>query len=182
MTFSYPNADLGLIIKSYQKDGCNYHIEYLDGSINDYVCYDDKEESRIVSTMFEQAIKRQEMYDIDEYGSKIAIFLGLKIGFLVSFVLAFEEKNVTMEMVMFTLAFISSRIKNKNFKMRQELLKYKCFLELVKDKNVLDNPSIEDLDSEFDKIYCAPIDINTLDKHSYSDIKRIYKKYKKREK
>ncbi len=181
MTFSYPEADLGVIIKSYQKDGCNYHIEYLDGSFNDYVCYDDKEESRIVSIMFEQAIKRQEMYNIDEYELKIAVFQGLKMGCLVSFVLAYEEKNITMEIVMFILAFISSRIKNKNFKIKQELYKYKYFLEMVKDKNYLDNPEIED-ENKFDKIYSSPININTLDKHSCGDIKRIYKKYKKREK
>lgn len=181
MTFSYPDADLGQIIKSYRANGDNYHIEYLDGSVNDYICSDKDEERKILGIMFEQAIKRQEMFNEDDYNFKTELWRAVKISGLVSFALSFTQKHFTASLITILLTLFASQMKYANNTVKKELYKYKYFLEMVKDKNYSDNPEIED-ETEFDKIYYSPININTLDNYEYSDIKRIYKKYKKREK
>ena len=66
----------------------------------------------------------------------------------------------------------------KMHKRNYELLKYQYYLEMYLSGYFNDNPEVLNK-LEFDKIYQIPLTINTLDKYSYGDIKRVWKKYTK---
>ena len=55
-----------VIIKRYEKDGREYKIEYLDGSVATYICPDDEHEQFIIDTMLEQLNDISSMQNYDK--------------------------------------------------------------------------------------------------------------------
>ncbi len=178
MTFAYPGADLDKIIKFYEIDGVNYHVEYMDGSTNDYVCYDQNEEQRLIETMIYQAIIRQKMTLLFKDFSRetfTAILHSILLGAMA--ISAFSHSNnITTIFGLMNFVLFASSI--KMHKRNYELLKYQYYLEMYLSGYFNDNPEVLNK-LEFDKIYQIPLTINTLDKYSYGDIKRVWKKYTK---
>lgn len=178
MTFTYPEADLSKIIKFYQVHGVNYHVVYMDGSVNDYICYNKNEEQRLVETMIGQAMNRQIMMVLfKDYSQKAftALLHSVLIGAMAISV-NLHSNNMTLILGLINTALATFDI--KKLKQRFELLKYQYYLEMYLNGYLCDNPeALNDL--EFDKIYQKPLTINTLDQYSYGDIKRVWKKYAK---
>lgn len=177
MTFSYDGTDLSTIIKKYEQNGSNYSIEYLDGSMNNYVCYNTEEEDNIKKLMIEQLKERQDNINLDElYKLKNIEFLASIIGALGSSVF---YNNKEYFLALLTFIFLTVNLKgyrNKNKKVK-ELKKAKLFLEMIGDLEKVNQSQILKI-IEFDNIYQKELNINTLDEFNYYDVKRIYNKLK----
>lgn len=179
MNFSYNGADLSKIIRMYKRDQNEYLIEYLDGSFNRYISYKTEEEERIKKQMLEQAKQRAELFDYSflkffdnaYFVSSLMSITGLGFSLI---------KNETDFKFFWSVALIISMCKfTHTGKKIQELEKYKLFLELIQELGEEElNSSKYTKCYEFDNLYAKKLDIGSLDSFTYSDIKRIYKKYK----
>lgn len=181
MTFACLESDISRIIKSFSVDGYNYTIIYLDGSISQYICYNENEKIRLTKIMLEQAIYRQENIN-EEHLIKI-----MQTGYanaLLSMILGgiyLVNINTIGTIVFMLISLIELRVSIGSHSKLNELKKYKLFLEMAKNLDSINQSRILKC-IEFENIYQIPLDITTIDEYSYSDIKRIYKEYKLLEK
>lgn len=179
MNFSYDGADTSKLIKRYKKDGNNYTIEYLNGDISTFYSTGDNDEQNIMNTMIEQIIERQDKIDIISINN--LKHLGVCTSLFSAVMLYANIIHENRELLLPILGLISGIIISKNeSKKIKELKKYKLFLEMTKD-NPMRKVDDEWLDYiEFDKLYQIPLNVNTVDDYSYSDIKLLSKKMKEK--
>lgn len=176
MTFTHDDADLSRVIRKYIREGYNYHVEYLDNSIDNYVCYDECEELNIVNIMIEQALERQEKMSMESLAEvKNMSTMASLLGAFSSGVFFKNGKQglALLSFIALTAGISTSKSKTK---MLKELKKYQMFLNVISDipYNELEEKWIEYIKT--DKLYTQPFDINHLDNHSYSTVKSFYKK------
>lgn len=53
MTFTYLDADISKIIKSFSVDSYDYTVIYLDGSVSQYTSYNENEKLRLTKIMLD---------------------------------------------------------------------------------------------------------------------------------
>lgn len=179
MTFTYDSADLSKTIKDFYRDGMVYNVNYLDGSSSNYVCSSEKEEARIKDLMIEQAIDREGMMKIKDV--ELLKNLNITAAFVsslgVSMMANYEQYVLSTLLVGGTIFTLYQSRKSK--RQLYELKKYKLFLEMNEDM-VRTNKTVPLEIMEHDKIYQAPLGINTLDSYSYGEVKRLYKEFYKK--
>lgn len=174
MTFTYIEADLRKIIKSYFRDGCNYEVEYLDGSIAKYYCSNELEESRLENLMLKQALERQEKVNVKEMEvykelSRIAAYLSS-----IACVLSIEEQKSVFALILGILCISSIKEFREKREMLNELKKYQIYIDIMdRIKEVNESELLKCI--EFDNYYQIPLNLGTLDNYSLNDIKRIRK-------
>lgn len=177
MNFTYAHADLSTTIKNYTRNGNYYKIEYLDGTFKEYVSEDNEEEKNILNTMTKQAIDRQEQMTIKDADNSIFISSAGTILFTAASFTLLQESQYVFSAITAAAMLTAGAITTECIKTKYELQKYKMFLEMA---NKMTHEELDQNWSRFigkDKIYDAPININTLDKKSYSLVKSFYKKY-----
>lgn len=179
MTFTYYGADLSTTIKNYSKDGYSYHIEYLDGNSYGYDCYDEHESERLDRLMIEQALDRQGVL-LNDNGLRIKKGLSITGIVISTCALTFFSNNsqIVLAAMALTGTFYAMMETRKSNVRLKELKKYKMFLDMHED---LYRVNESDLLTEIepDRIYQTSLEINNIDKYSYSDMKVIYKKFNK---
>ena len=173
MTFTYDDADLSKTIACFWNDGNRFNIFYLDDSKSTYISYSEDEKEKIQNIMINQAKDRQKAYDIMKLNGKNK--LNLLLVFLLSFFTVVEtinEKKLNLPEILqiiivggFTNSYLINRTQLK------ELKKYKMFLEII-DK-------LDEINSDCGE-KCLPLEINTIDEFSYSEIKSYYKQYRQK--
>lgn len=183
MNFSYGGADLSKIIKRYNRNQNEYLIEYLDGSIYSYISYEDNEEEKIKKQMLEQAKQRDELFErrFLHFTDNAYLVSNLISISGLGFSLIKDEND--FKFFWLIALIISMRKFKQTGKKIQELEKYKLFLELIEGlgEEELNSPTYTKC-YEFDNFYAEKLDIGSLDSFNYSDIKRVYKKYKSKAK
>jgi len=177
MNFTYEGADFGKTIKKFYKEGNGFYIEYLDNSFSYYTCYNEKEEQRIIDIMMKQAVERDENINLTKFEIKKICSLVAAIISLFGTITAFENNKQAYFLILMTLSAIVINEYKTTSKEIKELKKYKLFLELAPNLKEVNDPELLKC-IEFDKIYQKHFDITTLDEHSYSQVKTIYKAYK----
>lgn len=177
MNFTYEGADWGKVIKNFSNEGNNFRIEYLDNSVSSYTCSNENERQRIIGIMIEQAIVRDENFDLTKLEIRRICSLVATAVSLFGTLTAFKNSKQVYFLALMTLsACVINEFKTTNKEIK-ELKKYKLFLELASNlKEVNDSELLKCI--EFDKIYQKHFDITTLDDHSYNQVKAIYKAYK----
>lgn len=179
MNFSYDGADLSKTIRRYKRNGNEHFIEYLDRTFDIYISYEDDEEEKIKKQILEQVKQRAELFDYRFLNFTDSTYL---VGSFISLAgLGFSLIKNENDFKFFWLValIISMRKFSQTGKKIQELEKYKLFLELIEKLGEEElNSSKYTKCYEFDNFYAKKLDIGSLDSFTYSDIKRIYKKYK----
>lgn len=175
MTFTYDGADLAITIKNYKKNGNCYHVEYLDGTTSDYVCYDDNESQRLEGIMVNQALDRQGMMNIEKIEKTrnvdcaCAVLTSLYTSFL------YNQNKFTLCTLMLVNTGAWIHFARSNTTKVNELKKYKLFLEMYEDLSRVNEVELLS-DIEPDHIYQIPLTISHVDDYSYRQMKSLYKK------
>ena len=175
MTFTHDKANLSETIWRYEKEDDSYKITYLDGSESSYISNRENEPELIEQTMINQAIERQNEIPIERVKMNQKFYT---TGIFISAV-AFQllGDNETVLSTLPIIGGISSIVlANKERKRKQELKKYKMFLEIYKDLPKVNESKLLEV-VEPDHMYQIPLNINNLDKYSYGEMKIIYKKF-----
>lgn len=172
MTFTYDGADLSTTIKTFSREGCNYHITYLDGSESHYYCSSEDEEERLYSLLLDQVLKRDENMQLKEIELSKEI---LKITMLLSSYL-FVLSTVEQESLYSLISILAGIFSIKNYRERRrkinELKKYKIFVDIMdRIKEVRESELLKCV--EFDTFYQIPLKLTHLDEYTLGDMKRI---------
>ena len=177
MTFIDNIEDESSTIREYFKDGYNYSIEYLDGSISEYYSCSNKEEDKIKSKMIDQAISRQNRINLKslKFAKNRSQYLSL-LSCLCSLICMSKNEQELGFAMFLILAYNLYNYIARNQKLR-ELKKYKLFLELTDNLDTVNSSSyMKNIDP--DNIFQAPLDINTVDDFTYRNVKMLYNNYK----
>ena len=174
MTFTYEGADLSTTIKKVSKNGFNYHVEYMDGSENNYYCSNASEYEKLMNLMLAQIKLREEKMNLETLNFKQTI---VRFVFLLSNylnVLAISRQKDLISLISILIAIISLKDLNDVRKKIAELKKYRLFIDMMDElKTVNESELLECV--EFDHMYQIPLDIYHIDEYSYGDMKRIRK-------
>lgn len=177
MNFIANKEDLSKTIKSYKSTGNNYKVVYMDGSEANFYCSDENFGNQLRETMIKQAIERQKTFNIDFYdkiGSLYTALLMVDLGVLWPTLAYGDAASASLVLVALASTTVASVKVNKKIR---ELKKYKLFLEMVDDIELINSSDI--LKSiEFENIYLKPFDIDTLDDYTYGEVKTIHKELK----
>ena len=156
MNFCYEGAELDKIIKRYKKDGNEYTILYMDGSVSSYFSNEENEENIIKEKMIEQAKERDAVYNLNQLQpvtnknlvGVISSAIGLGVGEI-------ADADLLKLAAIFLLGFNISNV-NSNKKKINELKKYKLFLELLEKvgEKELNSPKYT-RSYEFDNLYTS---------------------------
>ena len=176
MTFTYLDCDISKTIKSFSVDVYNYTIIYLDGSVSQYTSYNENEKLRLTKIMLDQAIDRQKNMDEKHLIKNMKLYYLNSILSVILVGFNIVNRNTIVAIIFILKSLIELRTSMSINKKVNELKKYKLFLEMVKDLDEINKSGILKC-IEFENIYQIPLDITTVDEYSYSDIKKIYKKY-----
>ena len=177
MNFTHSNADISKTIKNVSYDNYKYSITYLDGSNIEYINYNKNEYDRLKKIMIDQAIERQNNINIDDLRLKKGLSVMSSITILAGYIKVKGIDNSSLTLLLIFLLLISIYNYKENSKKIKELKKYKLFLEMLDNIDYINNSNILKC-IEPENIYQIPLDINTLDRYSYNNIKTIKKKLK----
>lgn len=176
MNFIHKDQDPKTTIKKYQRIRDTFIVEYMDGSKGTYtISNPDKEMERLNNEMLKQIALRKAKCSVPELGM-YKMMLGEML------MLAATGAAISNEDQMLVAAFtIASVVFGKaavtEYKNRKELSKYDMLLEMYNDLDKINTR--EYLDKiEFDPFYQVPLNLNTIDDYSYSDVRTLYKHYK----
>jgi len=168
-------CDLGKIIKNFTYDGCNFHIEYYDGTSSDYICSDPQHAQKIKDLMYNQAMERQIDlsacdFNINENCMILAqLFNTFGFGYG-----AFKESSFLL--VLFgILTGINVIELIKNAAARREFEKYLIFFELFEDKEIVNNSKFMEC-IEYDHLYQKRLDIDTVDEFTLGELRTLKRK------
>lgn len=180
MNFSYQGADTSKIIKKYKKDGHIYTIEYMNGDISSFCSTDENSEQKIIDTMVDQIIERQDKININLLNNIKNLGLCTSLFSVASLYANFI--NDKKELLLFPVLglIIGIKIYNDQVKNIHELKKYKMFLEMTNNSTmrIVEDKWLDYI--ELDKSCQIPLNINTIDDYSYKDIKLLSKKMKEK--
>lgn len=165
-----------VFIKRYEKDGREYKVEYLDGSVATYICPDDDHEQFIIDTMLEQINNTCTIqnYDKEKFKRDANIISAITSSILLSVSTHNNEELAGAVMLLVAYFNICGIIKHKNN--LKTLKKFKMFLEMHPDLDKINKSDFLKC-IEFDNMYQIPLNINTLYDYNYGDVKILYKNY-----
>jgi len=177
MKFTYPEANLSKVIKKFTYKDNYFHIEYFDGSVNDYYCADFEKVEEIKKIMLDQAKERQKKMDnpADRLGETISLYLDFI--FTLGLYDSIKNRRDFMIFLCAMLVIINTYCQVISIKERVELKKFALFFEMY---NSLDEINKSEFMKciEFENIYQKTLDIDTIDDFSYDEIKTLYRKFK----
>lgn len=174
MTFTYEGADLSTTIKTFSQNGFNFHIEYMDGSENNYYCSNDLENERLINLMLEQIKLRDEKMNLETLSLKESL---IKFTFVLSSclnVLSISRQKDLISLISLLIAIISLKDLRTIKKRIAELKKYRLFIDMMEELKTIDISKLLEC-VEFDHMYQIPLDLCHIDEYSYGDMKRIRK-------
>lgn len=174
MTFTYEDADLSTTIKRYFKNGYNYEVEYLGGSIAEYYCSNELEEDRLENLMLEQVLEREEKMNIKELEVSKEILRVISYLSCFACALSIEEQKSLLTLIAGISCILSIKDFRQKRKMLNELKKYQIYIDIMDRIKVVNQTELLKC-VEFDSYYQEPLNLSNLDNYSLTDIKRIRK-------
>ena len=117
-------------IKKYKKDGDTYTIEYLDGSIVEYICSDSNHEQFLIETMLEQItdICNTKSFEKEEFKKNANAVSALTSSVLC--VVSHINDNELSTYIFLLLAYFNFIGIVEHKKQLNYLKKFKMFLEM----------------------------------------------------
>lgn len=169
------NRDL---IKDYSANKDYIKVNYLYDDSSYTYNYSKIKEEEIINLMIEQALKRdEELYD--KIYKETKIYLSQTLLSTIPLILCLKEDLQLLLCLTFIAGLISSMNLIETYEKLKEMKKFRLYHSMKKE---LDKPENLDITKiiEFDPMYREPINIGTLDKFSYNDVKMIKKELKRR--
>ena len=165
-------------IKNYTKDGIWYEIVYLNNESDYYPNEDPNHELEIQERILKQAIEREEellkKYNKDEIISTILFLISLPTAYI-----SMTKAPMIIFLVSSIVAFLSGKKLIKTRKRLKDIKKYRMYLDIKEDLEKKENSDIYDI-IEFDKFLQVKLDLTTIDKYRYSDVKALKKEINRR--
>ena len=166
------------IIKNYSanKDYIKVNFLYDDNSIT--YKYTKEKEEEIINIMIEQALARDvKLYD--KVCKESEIYLSQNLLSILSAILCAKGNLQFLFCVAFIIGLVSSYKFTESYAKLKEMKKFRLYHSI---KEELDKPENKDITKviEFDPLYREPINMGTLDKFTYGDVKTIKKELKRR--
>lgn len=180
MKFSYEGANLGEIIRKYEVSDEMIAIYLLDRKNPFVIPYNTDVEQKIQECMIEQAKKRQERMNLNEYNKQlsnavlVSLFGGVFSVFSTAGLMTAEQVNAQSYfggLLVYTSSatILSSLIALKQNKKVKELKKYDIYLSISEQlNNVCDTRLYEGISSKRQNL-----NINTLDNYSLKELESI---------
>lgn len=182
MKFYEGEEKLSNVISSYSiNDNNSLCIKYLDGSETIYNGCNKDVIEKINNLMLLQLIDSNNNFNIDKERGKYYfnfLFLLSFIGVYTAYCAKDRSYSFSMStLFVLTSTFLAYEKRKANFRIK-EYKKNEMFLEMY-DK--LKTPEGQKIVGElfFDKIYGMDLDVNSLDKFTYGEVKETYKKMRK---
>lgn len=166
------------IIKNYYRNSDYIKVNYLYNDSSYTYNYSKTKEEEIINLMIEQALKRdEELYD--KIYKETKIYLSQTLLSIIPLILCLKEDLQLLLCLTFIAGLISSMNLSESYEKLKEMKKFRLYHSMKKE---LDKPENLDITKiiEFDPMYREPINIGTLDKFSYNDVKMIKKELKRR--
>ena len=165
-------------IKEYTKEGIWYEIVYLNKESDYYPNEDPNHELEIQERIIKQAIEREKellkRYNYEEIISSIIFFMSLPttcIGW---------TKGPLNLLIISGIISVLSAIKLIKTKRRlKDIKKYRMYLDMKEDLEKKENKDIYKI-LEHESCYQIDLDLKTIDKYSYGDVKTLKKEIEKR--
>ena len=165
-------------IKEYTKEGTWYEIVYLNNESDYYPNEDPNHELEIQERILKQAIEREEellkKYNKDEIISTILFLISLPTAYI-----SMTKAPMIIFLVSSIVAFLSGKKLIKTRKRLKDIKKYRMYLDIKEDLEKKENSDIYDI-IEFDKFLQVKLDLTTIDKYRYSDVKALKKEINRR--
>lgn len=165
-------------IKSYQTNNKLYEITYLNGECDYYYNSDEKHALEIEEKILKQILKRDEdLYKkvkLENITSTITFLLSLPLTFI-----SFSKNSLILILASLILNAILLKQTITARNRIKELKKYRIFIEIKEELNKKENHNIYDI-IEFEKEYQIELNLKTIDKFSYGDVKRLKKELDRR--
>ena len=181
MTFCSREQEESQIIKTVTKEGKNYYVEYLDGTISGYNNFEINHLEELEEKMISQAKERQNL----EYKNTREIEIKYLIMLLPTLILSnisYNKDLFLLASLSYTVAIISLYQLRKNRKRIKEFKKYKI---LLKNYNFIkEHPELQEV-VEFEPYDQKEINIFNIDDYSLFAMKEVeieIKKLKKKSK
>ncbi len=176
MTFYDGKEQNDEIIKDYSISKYDIKVNYLFSERT--IPFKREDEEKIVKIMIEQALERdRELYD--------KIYKETKEGFiqtllsLIPFIMSVKGEIQLTLCLSFILGLIASYNFTESYEKLKEMKKFRLYYSLKEELDKRENQDITKI-IEFEPYFREPINMGTLDKFSYHDVKLIKKELKKR--
>lgn len=166
------------IIKSYSATTDYIKVNYLYNDSSYTYTYSKAKEEEIINLMIEQALLRDKELFNKVY-KKTLIHLSQTLLSIIPVILSLKDELQLLLCLSFVAGLIATMNLTESYEKLKEMKKFRLYNSI---KEELDKPENNDITKiiEFDPIYREPINIGTLDKFSYNDVKTIKKELKRR--
>lgn len=187
MKNGYDGAESEELIENYEISNDKIVITFLDGS-NLEVPLTEENETNLLNQMLKQAEERSRkssIYDLKQKKKKSLIFAISQAGITMlnaaTFSTTDQKENATFASILGGLTATATVLYSLGYKFIsdeiRELEKYDIYLSIRESLEAIDDPNI----FSGIKKQGMPLNINTLDGYSLSDMKKIRKNLKRRE-
>lgn len=166
------------IIKDYSANNQYIKVNYLFDDSSFTYQYSKEKEDEITKQMIEQALKRdEELYD--KLYKKTKEYFAQTLLSLITLIMSIKGEIQLTLCLSFIAGLIASMNLTESYEKLKEMKKFRLYHSM---KEKLDNPENKDITKiiEFDPMYRDPINMGTLDKFTYNDVKMIKKELKRR--
>lgn len=178
MTFYDGKENSRDIIKNYFTNNRYIEINYLFDDRPITYQYTKEKEDEITKQMIEQALKRdEEIYE--KIHKEVKVYFTEMLLSLLSVILCLKGNLQLLLCLAFISGLIASINLSESYDKLKEMKKFRLYYSLKEELEKTENKDITKV-IEFDPMYREPINIGTLDKFSYHDVKLIKKELKRR--
>lgn len=176
MTFVFNEEDASKTVNRYERNGCNFHVTYVDGSEgNYYISTPEEEVKRLENEMVKAIALRAKQAKIPEW-RMYRMILG-EILMLAATGATIKDENALITSVFLAGTVIFGRLAIKELLQRKELKKYDMIMEMYNDLDVVNSQEYKD-SIEFDHFYQKDLSLSSADDFTYGEVRSLYKKYK----
>lgn len=166
------------IIKDYSANNQYIKVNYLFDDSSFTYQYSKEKEDEIINLMIEQALARDvELYD--KVYKETKVYLSQTLLSIIPIILSLKEDLQLLLCLAFIAGLIATMNLTESYEKLKEMKKFRLYHSM---KEELDNPENKDITKiiEFDPVYREQINMGTLDKFTYNDVKMIKKELKRR--
>lgn len=181
MKFYEGPEELKDVIEKYAVAGKNMVIFYLNNRVKTIQNYTEEEENQIKEIMLRQLQERNETVKINQKRAKKVFDESLLTLLSTSYVInriKFEDINTCLAIIsIFGMFYLLVQTCKDKVRI-DDIKKSTLFLDMYEELNTtLGKDIVTNLN--FDKIYSEDLNVNTLDRFSYNEVKEVHKKLMK---
>ena len=181
MKFYTGPEELSNVIKFYFTMGSNMAVFYLDDRIEHIFNYTEEQKQKVQETMLKQLQERNESINLRPYTLQKnfdTVVLTTLAGSYIANRIVFGNIETYLTIgTIFGTVYLTNRILKKRA-IINDVRKANLFLDMHEELQTPEGKiAVEELN--FDKIYSEELNVNTLDRFSYGEVKEVHKKLKR---